>query len=126
MTMERNDRNSVVSLIISTLPWKDKKMVFLFHILQLWNTVSEASLGVYRGHSGWVHCVALSQDACKLVSSSDDETVKVLAQTLNNSCTFKLDQMHSQTQYAMAEQRRSGQTDKQTDRLNKNEKNDLL
>lgn len=44
---------------------------------QLWNAVSEGSLGVYRGHSGWVHCVAFSQDSCKLVSSSDDETVKV-------------------------------------------------
>lgn len=45
---------------------------------QLWNAVSEASLGVYVGHSGWVHSVAFSQDACKLVTSSDDETVKVL------------------------------------------------
>ena len=44
---------------------------------QLWNAVSEGSLGVYRGHSGWVHCVAFSQDTCKLVSASDDETVKV-------------------------------------------------
>lgn len=45
--------------------------------VQLWNTVNEGSIGVYRGHSGWVHCVALSQDASKLVSSSDDETVKI-------------------------------------------------
>lgn len=44
---------------------------------QLWNAVSEASLGVYRGHSGWVHCVAFSQDASRLVSASEDETVKV-------------------------------------------------
>jgi len=47
--------------------------------VQLWNAVSEASLGVYRGHSGWVHCVAFSQDASRLVSASEDETVKIWA-----------------------------------------------
>lgn len=47
--------------------------------VKLWNAISEASLGVNRGHSGWVHCVAFSQDACKLVSASDDETVKIWA-----------------------------------------------
>ena len=31
-----------------------------------------------RGHSGWVHCVAFSQDSSKVVSASDDETVKVI------------------------------------------------
>lgn len=53
----------------------------LIVLFQLWNAVSEASLGVFRGHSGWVHCVAFSQDTCKLVSSSDDETVKVYSYT---------------------------------------------
>lgn len=47
--------------------------------VQLWNAVSEGSLGVNRGHSGWVHCVAFSQDASKVVSASDDETVKIWA-----------------------------------------------
>ena len=46
-------------------------------MLQLWNTVSEGSLGIYRGHSGWVHRVDFSQDASKLVTTSEDETVKV-------------------------------------------------
>ncbi|XP_015776356.1 PREDICTED: apoptotic protease-activating factor 1-like [Acropora digitifera] len=47
--------------------------------VQLWNSISEGSLGVYRGHSGWVHCVTFSKDASKLVSASDDETVKIWA-----------------------------------------------
>ena len=57
--------------------------------LQLWNTVNEGSIGVYRGHSGWVHCVALSQDASKLVSSSDDETVKVKYNEAQKCSIFK-------------------------------------
>ena len=57
--------------------------------LQLWNTVNEGSIGVYRGHSGWVHCVALSQDASKLVSSSDDETVKVKHYEAQKCSIFK-------------------------------------
>ena len=52
-------------------------LLFLVY-LQLWNSISEGSLGVYRGHSGWVHCVTFSKDASKLVSASDDETVKVI------------------------------------------------
>ena len=69
--------------------WGRIKDLYNLYSLQLWNTVNEGSIGVYRGHSGWVHCVALSQDASKLVSSSDDETVKVKHYEAQKCSIFK-------------------------------------
>ena len=45
--------------------------------VQLWDMVKGINLAVYRGHTGWVHCVAFSGDSTRLVTASDDETLKV-------------------------------------------------
>ena len=34
-------------------------------------------MALYRGHASWVHNVAFSSDGTKLVTASDDETVKI-------------------------------------------------
>lgn len=65
---------------VVSLSWCCDIMGVVLSFFQLWNAFSEASLGVYRGHSGWVHCVAFSKDGCKLISASDDETIKVKCQ----------------------------------------------
>ncbi|XP_032220712.2 apoptotic protease-activating factor 1 isoform X2 [Nematostella vectensis] len=45
--------------------------------VQLWNSKTFARLGVYKGHKGWAHSVGISKDSSKLVSGSEDETVKI-------------------------------------------------
>ena len=44
---------------------------------QLWNIEAEACMGIFRGHSGWLHFVAFSVDGKKIVTASSDETCKV-------------------------------------------------
>ena len=38
---------------------------------------AEVCMGIFRGHSGWLHSVCFSQDGERIVTASTDETCKV-------------------------------------------------
>jgi len=44
---------------------------------QLWNVEGRSCVGVFRGHSGWLHSVSFSPDGKRIVTTSEDETCKV-------------------------------------------------
>lgn len=47
------------------------------YTVELWNTDSASKLAECSGHLSWVHCVAFSLDGSLLLTSSEDQTVRL-------------------------------------------------
>ncbi len=55
----------------------DLLMLELFVFLKLWNFETSKKKAECNGHLSWVHCVQFSTDGSLLLSSSDDQTIRV-------------------------------------------------
>ncbi|XP_029455603.1 apoptotic protease-activating factor 1 [Rhinatrema bivittatum] len=45
--------------------------------VELWNTETSLKVADCTGHLSWIHCVAFSPDGSSLLTSSDDQTIRV-------------------------------------------------